>query len=505
MNNKKEIVLCTLITIFIGILVALSFYKEESYSLPNSIYQVYLDGEKIGMIDSQEDLYNLINKEQSEIKNQYKVDKVYPPKGFQIIKETTYSDEVSKVEDVYNAIKDTKEFTIKGYTITIKSTTKDGEPTYVYVLDDKIFKEAVEKIVTTFIGQERYEQYQNKTQPVIVDTGYTIENMYIQNEITVRESYVSTNEKIYTDVDDLTKYLLFGDNEADVTYQVVQGDSIESIAESHRLNVQELLIANDSITSEDTLLAIGQKINVALIEPVITLVYEELVVEDVEDKYETVEEKDDSQYVGYSKVKQEGVNGISRITSRVQFVNGAETQGAAIIGDPIVIRPTQNKIIVTGTKKKPHRSGGGSEQPISGSYIDTGTTWGWPTNRPYKITSPFGYRWGSLHQGIDISGTGYGSPIYASLGGVVVSAQYGGMVGNSAGRNVVIEHPNGYYTVYAHLSKINVSKGQTVSRGQKIGAMGHTGYAFGTHLHFGVYIGKPYNGGKVINPLRLWK
>lgn len=504
MNNKKEIVLCTLVTIFIGLLVALSFYQEKSYSLPNSIYQVYLDGEKIGMIDSQEELYKLINKEQSEIKNKYKVDQVYPPKGFQIIKETTYNEEISKVEDVYNSIKDAKEFTIKGYTITIKNTTKDAEPTYVYVLDDNIFKEAVEKIVTTFIGTERYEQYQNKTQPVIVDTGYTIENMYIQNEITVRESYVSTNEKIYTDVDDLTKFLLFGDNEKEVTYQVIQGDSIESIAESHKLNVQELLIANDSLSSEDTLLAIGQKINVALIEPIITLVYEELVIEDVEDTYETIEEKDSTQYVGYSRVKQEGRNGISRVTSRVQFINGAETSGAAIIGDPVVIRPVQNKIVVQGTKKKPRRTGG-SEQPISGEYIDTGTTWAWPTNRPYKLTSPFGYRWGSLHQGIDISGTGYGSPIYASLGGVVVNAQYGGMVGGSAGKNVVIEHPNGYYTVYAHLSAIYVSEGQAVSRGQKIGAMGHTGYATGTHLHFGVYIGKPYNGGKVINPLRLWK
>ncbi len=86
MNNKKEIVLCTLVTIFIGLLVALSFYQEKSYSLPNSIYQVYLDGEKIGMIDSQEELYKLINKEQSEIKNKYKVDQVYPPKVFQIIK-----------------------------------------------------------------------------------------------------------------------------------------------------------------------------------------------------------------------------------------------------------------------------------------------------------------------------------------------------------------------------------------------------------------------------------
>ena len=78
------------------------------------------------------------------------------------------------------------------------------------------------------------------------------------------------------------------------------------------------------------------------------------------------------------------------------------------------------------------------------------------------------------------------------------------MVGSSAGLNVVILHANGYYTVYAHCSKLYVSVGQQVSRAQIIAAMGHTGTAYGTHLHFGVYVGRPYNGGYPINPLRLW-
>ena len=76
---------------------------------------------------------------------------------------------------------------------------------------------------------------------------------------------------------------------------------------------------------------------------------------------------------------------------------------------------------------------------------------------------------------------------------------------NSAGINVVLRHDNGYYTVYAHLSKFYVSKDQHVSRGERIGAMGHTGNAFGTHLHFGVFTGPPYNGGRSFNPLRLWQ
>ena len=142
----------------------------------------------------------------------------------------------------------------------------------------------------------------------------------------------------------------------------------------------------------------------------------------------------------------------------------------------------------------------------SGSYVDTGDAWGWPTNTPYMITSGFGYRWGSLHEGIDISGTGYGSPIYASLDGEVVNAQNGGMVGWQAGYNVVIRHNNGYYTVYAHMvpGSILVSVGQHVSRGQRIGSMGQSGLAFGTHCHFAVYNGVPYGGGTPFNPLLLW-
>ena len=111
----------------------------------------------------------------------------------------------------------------------------------------------------------------------------------------------------------------------------------------------------------------------------------------------------------------------------------------------------------------------------------------------------------STHDGVDITGTGYGSPIYAIQDGVVVQAQYGGIVGKSSGLNIVVQHPNGYYSIYAHLSALYVSAGDTVTRKQKIGAMGNSGVVTGTHLHLGISIGIPYNGGTFINPLRLWQ
>ncbi len=504
MNKIKGIILCTLLTILCAILLGFGFFGVEKYDTPESIYQVYLDGEKIGLINSKDELYELINKEQVEIKDEYKVDQVYPPKGFKIIKKNTYNENITTVETVYDEIKDQKQFTIKGYTITLKSDQSTAEPIYIYVLDKDVFEKALNNVIHTFVGEERYKQYRNDEQPAVVDTGYTINNMYFKDIISVQESYISVSEKIYTDVNDLTKFLLFGYDNSVIEYTVKQGDTVEKIAEANELNVDELLIANDTIHSEDSLLAIGQKVNVALINPVMSLVVEQVVVSDVTEQYEKITEKDPTQYVGYKKVKQKGVNGINRVTSLAQFVNGAQSSGGAIIGTPQVIRAAQNEITVVGTKKRPSSGGGGGGNQ-QGNYVDTGTSWAWPTNSPYVITSNYGYRWGTIHDGMDISGTGHGSPIYAADDGVVYQAQWYGVVGRAAGLNVVIAHDNGYYTVYAHCSKLYVKKGQRVSRKQRIAAMGATGNVTGTHLHFGVFTGVPYNGGRPFDPRKLWR
>lgn len=499
MMYVKKVIFYSIITLLTASLLCLCFITEESYSIPTSVYQVYLDGNKLGLIDSKDDLYEMINEEQKEIKNEYKVDQVYPPKGFQIVKKSTYDENITKIEDIYNSIKDSRTFTIKGYTVTIKTDDLESEPSYIYVIDDKIFKDALQNVVTTFIGKERYNQYMTNTQSEVTETGYIIETMYFKDKISIKESYISVDEKIFTNETELTKYLLFGENESTIEYVVKKGDTIEDIANDHRLNIDELLIANDNLTSEDTLLAIGETINVALISPILSLVYDELITEDVVEQYQTVIKEDPSKYVDYRQVTTKGSNGINRTTSRIQFTNGERNQGGYIVGKQIVIKPVVNEVITKGTKKYPVVT-----KPNT-NYVDNNQPWAWPTNSPYVVTSEYSFRWGTLHDGMDISGTGYGSPIYAALEGEVVSAQNGGMVGRSAGLNVVIKHANGYYTVYAHCSKLNVKKGDYVQRRQKIAEMGKTGVATGTHLHFGVFDGPPYNGGKSLNPRKLWK
>lgn len=519
MNKIKGLTFSILLTSFLGLLLGFGFINQESHETPNSIYQVYLDGKKIGLIVSKEDLYTLINKEQVEIKNTYKVDQVYPPKGFQIIKENTYENNVATTREIYDYIKEDKQFTIKGYTVSIKYKDNEEEPIkYIYVLDRTVFEKAIENIAKTFVGEDRYKQYLDNTQPEINDTGYIIERMLFQEDISIKESYISVDEKIYTDVDELTRYLMFGENNAVKEYTVVQGDTIDKIANDNKLNTSELLIANQDLKSEDTLLAIGQKLDVSLINPVLTFIYEEYIIEDNEQQFNTVYQEDPTQYTDYTKTIQEGVVGIYRTESRAQFINGEENQQRTDVNVIQTVRSVQNKIIVKGTKKRATYT----PPPVTGNNVDIGGTWYWPTNHPYVITSRYAWRWGSLHEGIDISGTGYKSPVYASLDGEVVSAQYGGMMGKSAGCNVVLRHDNGYYTVYAHMATkyskdvsykiynssecdMIVSVGQKVKRGQQIGKMGKTGTATGVHLHFALYTGKPFAGGKSVDPMRLWK
>ena len=108
--------------------------------------------------------------------------------------------------------------------------------------------------------------------------------------------------------------------------------------------------------------------------------------------------------------------------------------------------------------------------------------WTWPTSG--TVTSPFGYRWGRMHEGIDI-GAPDGTPIVAATSGTV---SYAGTMGGY-GNFVLIDHGGGVTTAYAHQSAIYTSVGATVSAGQQIGAVGSSGNVTGPHLHFEVRVG----------------
>ena len=500
-NNNKWGFGIIVSVIVISLFVILLGFRSNFSSEPRAVYTVYLDGDSIGTIASRDSFEEFINTKEEELKKKYDVDTVYTPNGVEIKKNLTYNTSISSDEQIYNKIISSKKFTVDGYKITIDNPDEEDDIETIYVLSKDIFDEAVETTIKAFIDEEQYDKFMNGTQEEIKNLGSMIENIDLYENITYRNMLIPTDEKIFTDTLELSKYLLYGTLDEQQTYTVTVDDTIETIANAHKLNVQELLIANPDLTSEKNLLYESQKLNVGLIDPIVSVVVDMHSVEEEERSYDTEIQYDDTQYVGYQSVLREGENGLDKVTRKLQYVNGQLTSGTVV--NSTEIKPAVNKIIVKGDKYAP-------------SVADL-SYWAWPTDRPYTITSGYGWRWGEFHDALDIY-VGYGASIYAANNGVVYKIGTGCYAGNLScnsrqGNFVIINHnAGGYYTIYMHMKDVNVSVGQTVARGQKIGTMGNTGNVYpvptsynpygGTHLHFSVRIGSAY--GSHINPLRLY-
>ena len=131
------------------------------------------------------------------------------------------------------------------------------------------------------------------------------------------------------------------------------------------------------------------------------------------------------------------------------------------------------------------------EEPIPDSHWER--AWRIPLDGPFG--SPFGYRWGRMHQGIDIEGWAE-TRVRAARPGVVTRV---GWLGNYSGLGLVVKirHQGGFATLYAHLERARVKPGDRVRAGQLIGKAGCTGSCTGTHLHF-----QMWERGKLVDPLK---
>jgi murein DD-endopeptidase MepM/ murein hydrolase activator NlpD len=225
----------------------------------------------------------------------------------------------------------------------------------------------------------------------------------------------------------------------------------------------------------------GDLINIEIAEPKLKV---ELIKTETALKpifYKTITQNDDSKYTDYTKVLTQGANGLEKCVENVYTVNGVEMKRESV-STTILSQPV-DKVVLTGTKKRPQ----------TGSGISSGSLM-WPVPSLHTITTYFTWRWGKFHTGIDISGSNaYGKTIVAADGGVVASAGWDGGYGN----RVVIRHSGTLSTLYGHCSKILVTAGQQVSKGQAIARIGSTGNSTGPHCHFEVI----KNGTKV-NPMK---
>lgn len=466
-----------------GLIFILGLDRKTYTDHPVTVYQVYLNGEAIGVIEDEDELYNLIDKEQRNLKSEYNVDKIYAPLGLETTKLVTYEGKIDNVVDIYDKIKDVEPFTIKGYEIKIIRSEDDIKT--INVLKKEDFDSAIDNTIKAFVDEEKYEKYLTGTQDKITTTGSTIEDISIRENITIKEKYLSTEEKIFTDNLELSRYLLFGTNEPGGTHIVKNGETIAKIAEDYELNVKEFLLVNPTIISENALLFSGQVVNIALINPLVSVVVRDNIIEDKVVSFRREVRWDTKYPLGTTFTETVGQNGLTRAEYYTETINGTIAQVSDPKTTPII--EVVNEVVVKGG--------------LSSGNIGEGD-WVWPTQKPYIITSYFGWRTDPIsferayHRGIDISGTGYGSDIYAALGGEITKVGYSWDMGN----HVYINHGNGVQTIYMHLSDFapETKVGKQVYSGELIGYMGTSGYSTGTHLDFRII-----NNGVYIDPLTI--
>jgi len=448
---------------------------------------------------SGEKLYNINDLEFEEMKNYVEkneiyshVAEVYTPTGIEIEKVYTYDKNILTVPEAYKKIMTKKSCSIAGYKFIIKSKNAEVDDIVVYTLDSETFSKAIESLITIFVDEKVYVNYKKDEQPEITTTGSLIEKIYIDEDITYKATNISVEEKIYTNSKDLSAYLLYGDTYTEKTVKVKPGDSIESISLENQISEQEFLIFNKQYTSRENLLVPNTDVVISNVDPKIQVVVEYHEVVDKETPFGVQEQYDENLTQGSIVVAQEGKNGLERVAQNVKSVNG----NIAYV-DPAgkeVIQSAVPKIIKIGTKYIPN--------------VGSTASWAWPTDPGYTFSSYYGYRLsvfgeGNFHSGLDIAGTGYGSGVYAANNGTIEILKD---LGNSSyGKYIMINHNNGYYTLYAHMSGFypGLSVGSTVSRGQQIGYIGSSGWATGPHLHYEIRTCSQYSC--ITNPLHYYR
>lgn len=177
---------------------------------------------------------------------------------------------------------------------------------------------------------------------------------------------------------------------------------------------------------------------------------------------------DDTMYVGEWCVTQEAEPGVRELTMLVSYYNGRE-QKTQILEENIVVEAVP-RVLHIGTMERPQ-------------YIIPLAN--------YTISSGYGPRWGRNHDGVDMA-VSVGSDVLATASGTVTRAEYYGGYGYC----IDVDHGGGVFSRYGHLSRIDVSVGQTVEQGEQIGLSGNTGNSTGPHLHFEIRV-----DGAAVNPL----
>lgn len=452
-----------------GLGINSGFANEEESNGLLTIFHIYSKGEYVGVIADQEKLEELKKDELEKAASKFKSLPLTIGTDLSVIPERVFTAQTDD-DIVLEKLDGMLSVEAKAVGVLI-----DGEPAF-YVKDMNTYNEVIRMLKLQFVSEEKLNEFEARTAsseqiPPLKEDETRIVNILISGEMKAVPGKVSPEE--VRSKEEAIVLLNKGTLE-EKKYVVHSGDVLGSIAADHNMTTTKLLELNPGFTV-DKLLRLGEELNVTAIEPYVEVEvhYETKTKEAI--KYATLTEEDSSIYKGEKKVTKKGSDGKKIVTELIRKRNG-QTIGRSI-SDENIIAEAVDKVIVVGTKVMPSRGSGTFIWPASGGYV----------------SSQMGTRWGRMHQGIDIARpSSYG--IVAADNGVVTTTGWHSTYGN----RVVITHNNGYETLYAHLSSIEVSVGQTVPQGTKIGVMGSTGRSTGVHLHFEVF-----KNGSNINPMSV--
>lgn len=438
---------------------------EETEDL-GTIYHIYVDDRYIDAVNDKEVVQNIINEKVLtglEIYKDIKIGlteeiKIVPEKSFEL----TYDNE--KVAAYLES-----HLTISAQAVALKV----DDQIVSYFNDEETAEEVLKAYQLKYISEKDFERIESEEEQTLSVDDTLILGVEFLQDISIYEATTSPEDIL--DIEQGIQLLEKGTLEEKV-HEVNEGEVLGEIASQYDLSTKKLITLNEDLTDE-TVLQIGQKINVTAYESFVDVITteEKKVEEKIDFNVEIIESED--MYKGEEKVKQEGKTGEKEVHYNIKKQNG-QIAKKEVVTEEVTKNPV-DKVLIKGTKVIPSRGSGDLTWPADGGYI----------------SSHQGDRWGSFHKGIDIAGPS-GRTILAADHGVVESA---GFNNGGYGNKIVINHNNGMKTIYAHLDSIDVNVGQVVEKDTKIGVMGSTGNSTGVHLHFEVY-----EHGELKNPTKYY-
>ena len=440
---------------------------------PHVVYRIYINDEVVGLINNKEEYDTFIENHMKELLQQYPDQVIYAPTNVRVEEEVTLLP-VDSIDNqaVLSQVAEKADFKTSTNVVTI------GEQKFA-VKDTAVVESTLMDLMKYYTGTENLAKIMDTENPIqaLSETGSQYIGAKVVEPVKVESSYAAPDEVLTTD--QMRRMMLYGQKEPQQTVTFGEDSSLWYIARDYGLTEEELILLNPQVEGLKWGELLGMELDVTPLNPIIHVQTEQEKVNVAPISYETEYIDDETMLKGQTKVTQTGQNGEFLTRTKVEYVNGEQTN-STVVEETQLSEPVK-EVIIRGTKV------------VSG--VGTGN-WVWPTTSR-NVTC--GYLCYSGHYAIDISAS-TGQSVYAADNGVVVSASYNAAYGNV----ILINHKNGYYTRYAHLNSMNVKAGDIVEAGQLIGGAGNTGNSTGTHLHFEIRTNTGSQPSYAPNPLDFY-